>query len=398
MDVGIVTTHVPPAKGYGGVAVTCGVLTKAWSESGHAIGLVSSDESLDRRLRPEEVQLGDNVDVRLYRCYGFRRWGFGIGAIGNILRLCAQAPVVYIHGIATWPSTLAAVFCSVLRKPFMVAVHGGLMPEHVALIKQRKPHKWWFYRLLTFPTLRRAIAVHCTSDTEAEGVKAVLGEHARIVLVPNGIDSRRIHAAPPPTKEGMQLCFLGHVQQEKGINAFIRAWMEVRGPADRLVVAGRSVDGEYFQEFKALLAQAGGSIDYRGYLQHDAVLQLLAESHFLVLPSGLEQAGGMRENFGNVVAEALAVGRPVLVARGLAWDHVQEQGMGLVFERDAAAVCSVLQKARQLDRAEWLQMSQRGRQYVEQQLNPVRLGERVWQVMMQALRAPAAAQTGNSAS
>jgi hypothetical protein len=32
MNVGIVTTDIPPAKGYGGVSVTDGVLTKAWRE------------------------------------------------------------------------------------------------------------------------------------------------------------------------------------------------------------------------------------------------------------------------------------------------------------------------------------------------------------------------------
>lgn len=397
MDIGIVTTHVPPAKGYGGVSVTCGVLTKAWAESGHALALVASDESIDGPLRTADVQVGDGVDVRLYQAYGFRRWGFGLGAIPEILKLCLEAPVVYIHGIATWPSTLAAVICSVLRKPFMVAVHGGLMPEHVALIRRRKPHKWWYYRLLTLPTLRRAVAIHCTSDTEAEGVKNVLGNAARILLVPNGIDSRDIAVAPAPDGEGMRLCFLGHVQQEKGINAFIRAWLSLRGPDDRLVVAGRSVDGDYFREFQDLLVQAQGAIDYRGYLPRDAVMKLLADSHFLVLPSGLEQAGGMRENFGNVVAEALAAGRPVLVARGLAWDHVQEQGMGLVFDRQAASVCQALQKARQIDRAGWLQMSRSGRQYVEQQLDPVRLGERVWQNMMKAVGVKAAAPVSKGA-
>lgn len=381
MQVGIVTTHVPPAKGYGGVSVTCGVLTKAWAESGHKLALVAADESIDGRLKPEDVDVGANVEVRLYRCYGFRRWGFGLGAIPKILNLCLRAPVVYIHGIATWPATLAALFCSVLRKPFMVAVHGGLMPEHVDLIRQRKPHKWWFYKLMTFPTLRRAIAVHCTSDTEAAGVREVLGEHARILLVPNGIDARDIELAAYPLGEGMQLCFLGHVQQEKGINAFIRAWLKVRRPNDRLVVAGRSVDGQYFQAFQALLAQANGAITYRGYLPRNQVMQLLAESHFLVLPSGLEQAGGMRENFGNVVAEAMAAGRPVMVAKGLAWDQLESMGAGFVFERNERSVCEALQSAQALDASQWQTMSKSGRSYVEQQLNPVRLGERVWQVL-----------------
>jgi glycosyltransferase involved in cell wall biosynthesis len=381
MDAGIVTTHIPPAKGYGGVSVTASVLTKAWAERGHQMVLIASDESIDGRLRPEQVRLGKEVEVKLYHCYGFRRWGFGLGAISEIFKLCRMAPVVYIHGIATWPSTLAAVFCSLLRRPFMIAVHGGLMPEHVDLIRREKPHKWLFYKWLTFPTLRRATAVHCTSETEAEGVQNVLGKDARILLVPNGIDSREFKVAKYPEGEGTQLCFLGHVQQEKGINAFIRAWLKVRNPEDRLVIAGRSVDGDYFEEFQALVEQAQGAVIYRGYLQRGEVMDLLASSHFLVLPSGLEEAGGMRENFGNVVAEAMASGRPVLVAKGLAWDHLESFGSGFVFDRNEASVCDALRKAQSLGRWEWERMSFNGRQYVEQQLDPVRLGERVWQVL-----------------
>ncbi len=381
MNIGIVTTHIPPAKGYGGVAVTASVLTKAWAERGHKLTLLASDESTDGRLRLEQVQLGATVEVKLYRCYGFRRWGFGFGAIPLLLDLCLRSPVVYIHGIATWPSTLAAVFCTLLRRPFMVAVHGGLMPEHVDLIRRQKPHKWLFYRWLTFPTLHRAIAVHCTSDTEAEGVRNVLGKDARILLVPNGIDSRDIKVEHAPAGAGVQLCFLGHVQQEKGINAFIKAWLKVKNPEDRLAVAGRSVDGAYFEEFQALVEQAQGAISYRGYLAKDEVLELLAASHFLVLPSGLEEAGGMRENFGNVVAEAMAAGRPVLVAKGLAWDHLESVGIGYVFDRTEASVCEVLRKAQALDGPSWEQMSWNGRKYVEQQLDPIRLGDRVWQVL-----------------
>jgi len=381
MDAGIVTTHIPPAKGYGGVSVTAAVLTRAWAQRGHKMRLVASDESINGHLRPEHVKLGEQVTVRLYSCYGFRRWGFGLGAVPELFKLCLRAPVVYIHGIATWPSTLAAIFCTLMRRPFMVAVHGGLMPEHVALIRQQKPHKWLFYKWLTFPTLRRAIAVHCTSSTEAQGVRNVLGENARILLVPNGIASSDFYVAPYPLGEGVRLCFLGHVQQEKGINAFIRAWLKVRQSADRLVIAGRSVDGAYFQEFQDLVEQAQGAICYRGYLERDEVMVLLAASHFLVLPSGLEEAGGMRENFGNVVAEAMAAGRPVLVAKGLAWDDLESLGAGFVFGRNEASVCEVLNKVQALSHLTWEQMSWNSRQYVEHQLDAVKLGDKVWQVL-----------------
>lgn len=385
MDIGVVATHVPPAKGYGGVSVTCGVLTKAWAERGRKISVVASDETLGGRLRAEDVRLGDSVKVNLYRCYGFKRWGFGLGAIPALFKLLFEAPVVYIHGIATWPSTLAAIFCCLLRKPFMVAVHGGLMPQHVELIRREKPHKWLFYKWLTFPTLRRASAVHCTSDTEVDGVRDVLGESARILLVPNGIDGRDIKVAPYPAGDGVQICFLGHVQQEKGINAFIRAWLTVRRPSDRLVVAGRSVDGAYFDEFRALVEQAQGAISYKGYLRPDEVMELLVGSHFLALPSGLEKDGGMRENFGNVVAESMAAGRPVLVAKGLAWDHLQDFGAGFVFERNLDSVCEVLRKAQALASEDWERMSLSGRHYVEQHLDPFKLGDQVWRALFPVL-------------
>jgi glycosyltransferase involved in cell wall biosynthesis len=379
--IAVAATHIPPALGYGGVPVTAATLTRAWASLGHRIVLCASDESIGEQLKPEDVRLGENVEIRLYHCYWFRRWGFGLGAIPKLFTLCLAARTVYIHGIATWPCTLAAIFCTLLRCRFMVAVHGGLMPEHVALIRRRKPHKWLFYKLLTFPTLRRAVAVHCTSETEADGVRMALGNNARILLVPNGIDYREIEVSGPPASAGITICFLGHIQQEKGINGFIRAWLRCRRDADHLVIAGRSVDGAYFEEFQDLVRQAAGAISYLGYLGRPEVMALLADSHFLALPSGLEEAGGMRENFGNVVAEAMATGRPVLVAKGLAWDHIESSGAGFVFDRTEASVIETLRRVQLLERSEWQRMSDNARGYVERHLDAQRLGEQVWQVL-----------------
>lgn len=381
IDVAVVSTHVAPALGYGGVSVTTAMLTGAWAKLGHRIALCSSDASLGARLQAKDVNLGGAVEVSLYRSYGFRRWGFGLGAIPKILRVCRSAPQVYIHGIATWPSTLAALFCWGLGRPFVVAPHGGLMPEHVDLIRRTKPHKWWYYRLLTLPALRRAQALHCTSEIEAEGVRRYVGSDVPVVTLPNGVDLEQIQAAPAPHTPGLTLCFLGHILPEKGINAFLRVWLSQRTPGDRMLIAGRATDGAYFEEFKTLVATAPEAVSYHGYLNRAGVQNLLAQSHFLVLPSGLD-GGGMRENFGNVVAEALAAGRPVLVARGLAWDGIEAAGAGLVFDLNPAAVGLALSRAQTLEPDAWRGMSRRARRYVEERLDVHTLAAKVWRLLV----------------
>lgn len=69
----------------------------------------------------------------------------------------------------------------------------------------------------------------------------------------------------------------------------------------------------------------------------------------------------------------------------MAWDHLPALNAGLVFDRDEAAVQAVLRRAQALDEADWLRMSQAGRRHVQQQLDPVKLAERVWQAMTAAV-------------
>ncbi|MCW2249603.1 glycosyltransferase involved in cell wall biosynthesis [Azospirillum fermentarium] len=261
---------------------------------------------------------------------------------------CRDAGSCYICGIATWPTTLAYLFCRWLGRPYVAATHGGLMPAHVAHIRRKKPLKWLFYRLLVLPALRQAAAVHVTSGLEGDGVRAWLPD-AAIVEIPNGIDIG-FWWTPPRRRaagDGLRLCYVGRLSREKGILGFLKIWDRIRGPVDRLTIVGEG-NGDYAAATHAMATRIGNAVRLMGSLDRAGVRQALADCDFLVLPSGLDD-GDVRENFGIAAAEALAAGRPLLVPRGLAWDMAEREGFGILFTPDEAGVAAALQRAAAAD-------------------------------------------------
>ena len=380
-DVGMVTTHVSPASGFGGVAVSAARLAAAWARiSSRHIGLCACDASKKGAIRAKDVKLGANVRVKLYHAYWLKRWGFGLGAIPRLIDLCGRSQIVYLNGIATWPTTLGAIICCFYKRSFIVAPRGGLMPEHVQHIRRHKPWKWTFYKLLTFPTLRRAKAIHCTGKIEANGAKALLGEKLPIVIEPNGIQLPPLSStAPPLIEDKLVLAYVGRISHEKGINTFLRGWLRAKRPDDRFLVAGAGsgvAEAAYFKDFQEIVAQSGGAIEYRGYLSSLEVNKLIENSHFLVLPSGLD--GDIRENFGIAVAEALVLARPVIVCKGLEWDDIETQEAGFVFDRHLDGAVVVIHRAAKTKKEVWIRMAEKARRYAEQRLDIRVTAEQVW--------------------
>ncbi len=382
--IGVITTHIPPAVGYGGPAVSVSVLIREWAKHGQTILLCSSDASTEGVIKRKDVQLGKNVSVRLYHSYWFKRWAFGLGAIPAIYATCKQADFVYINGNATWPMTLAPILCRLLGRPYMVALRGGLMPEHVAMIRKHKYHKWLYYKWLSFPFLRKAVTIHCTTAMEANAAKALLGIGIDIVIVPNGIEASHIKLMPMPPKAGLILSYVGRISQEKGINGFIKAWLKCKNEHDSIIVAG-SGTGAYFEEFKCLQEMSGGSIVYKGYIDAAGVKEVITKSHFLVLPSGIERAD-VRENFGNAVAEALALGRPVMVTRGLSWDHIEDEEIGFLFDRNEDSICKTINKVQNMNDKQLKKMSGSAHNYAIGHLEASNLANKLWMKMKDSIK------------
>lgn len=348
-DVVLVATHIAPARGFGGVAESAAALGRAWARQGRRFSVAASDGSCGAPITLPDVGLPDTVAVRLYRARWATRWGFGLGAPAVLWRACRAASAAYVCGVATWPTTLAYLFCRLLGRPYVGAPRGGLMPAHVAHIRRNRPLKWLFYLLFVLPALRRAHAVHAASDLERDGVLALLPD-ARVEVIPNGVDAAFWRRPPPPrgAGDGLRLCYVGRLNPEKGILSFLRVWLAVRRPGDRLTIVGEG-EGDYAAAVRRLALDSGGAAVMAGAVDRQGVRAALAACDFVVLPSGME-AGDVRENFGNALAEALAVGRPALVVRGLAWDGLAAAGAGILFDPTDDGAAAAIGRARDISR------------------------------------------------
>lgn len=113
---------------------------------------------------------------------------------------------------------------------------------------------------------------------------------------PNCID---LSALPAPQQRQKTVLFAGRVVRDKGVDAFVRAWGNIRAryPEWKAVIIGadrfgpESPETPYLEELRPCAAAAG--VMMTGYQPHDQVLAAMAGSAIVVVPSRWEEPFGM---------------------------------------------------------------------------------------------------------
>ena len=183
--------------------------------------------------------------------------------------------------------------------------------------------------------LEGAARIHVTSAREGTEAAAFAFNLPPFVEIPNGVDlvspAASAELAPRTTallNGSPFLLFVGRISWKKGLDRLVPALTAL--PGTRLIVAGSDEEGS--QAALTELAVTAGVADrvvFCGPVNAAEKGALFSRALALVLPS-------YSENFGNVVLEAMAAGRPVIVSSevGLA-DLVDATGSGVVIRGGA---------------------------------------------------------------
>ena len=354
-----------PAVRYGGPIRSVHSLARALVERGHEVHVFTSSMDGPRDLEvPLRTPVNlDGVLVRYFPVPFLRRlcWCPSLRAAVQ-----AQAPefdVMHLHSVFLWPTWAAARSARPTGLPYVVSPR-GMLGGAVIRGKSRMIKSAWI-RLIEQRTLLDSAGIHVTADLERDEIQALGLRTPGIFCVPNGVSwpaaISPLSAGPFAAILRPYALFLSRIDWKKGLDRLITAWKWV--PHLSLIIAGNDESG-YRQKLEQIAeeCQVRNRIHFIGPVSDEHKWALYEQATMFVLPS-------YSENFGNVVAEAMAMGCPVVVTPevGLA-SLVRECGAGVVTEGVPAKLAETIRSLLH-DSATRRLMGERGRATARQVLS-----------------------------
>jgi glycosyltransferase involved in cell wall biosynthesis len=349
------TPSFHPAYVYGGPTESVYQLCRELALAGCDLRVLTTDAN----GRNEVLDVDTKADVPFPE--GFRaRYCRRIAAHSvspTLLRLLSgairRADVVHITGVYNFPTIPGLALCRLHGKPVVWSPRGALSRwEEVG----RPLAKEVWDRVCSAVRPGRLV-LHMTSPKEqAECAARLPWLESRVI--PNGVripDEIRRSERP----DRLRLLYLGRLDPIKGIENLLEACADLTlgdGRDWSLRIAGGGTPG-YTDELARIAAASSGRATLVGEARGEAKRALFEDADLVVVPS-------FSENFGIVVAEALAHGVPVIAGRGTPWERLEQIGAGLWVENDPASLAAAIERAA---REPLVEMGDRGRRWMQQE-------------------------------
>lgn len=357
-DIALRVLHVSPffapAWVYGGLPESAYQFARHLAGAGAAVRVLTTDANgPGARLNAAamaEYEHGRGFKVRY--CARVARQSVSVELVGALLEQVRWADVVHLHAAYSFPTIPTLLAARMLRRPVVWTPHGALQ-------------RWSGSRRVVLKSLWEKVCIaigsdglilHLTSDSEVAETRARF-PRATIELIPNGVE------IPPtlnrdPRAARLRLGFVGRLDPKKGIENLLAACRIVkdRGRPDfSLTIAGAGTN-EYETRLRAEIDRLclANEVSMLGDIRGEEKQRMYERTDVIVTPS-------FTENFGIVVAEALAHGAAVIASTGTPWKEVERKGCGLWVNNDPASLADAITKISSMPVAE---MGQRGRRWM----------------------------------
>lgn len=376
MNVLFVVPSYPPATAYGGPLESTRRLAHELASRGAHVKVLTTNAD-GRRVTPVPTDHDIMTAPRLTVRYCARRGGESISPqlLGHLPRAVAWADVVHLTGVYSFPTLPTLAACRARRKPLVWCPRGSLQ----RWAGTRRPAAKTVWEAAARTLAPRDLVLHVTSAAEANAAAARVPAR-RVVVIPNGID---VPATPHrPARDGpLSILFLGRLDPIKGLERLLQACgiLAARGIPFRLEVAGDGAPA-YRERLERLTKECGieSRVRFLGHVDGAAKEEAFMSADVLVLPSH-------SENFGMVVAEALARGVPVVASRSTPWQDLDPRGCGRSVDAEPQHLADALAD---LVGAPLEEMGARGRAWMKQDFAWSAVGSRLFRLCRELAKEP----------
>lgn len=284
------------------------------------VGLVSQTKRDEQQVTPTSLAVKRYFEVHnslLEDVFGY----YGRKALTRAF-MHEKPHLVHNHGIWHPMNHWAAGFCRRYNVPLISQPHGMLEPWALSWRSWKKSLALWLYQTRD---LDGSVVLLATAEQEAEAFRKI-GLRQPIAVIPNGV---RLSFAETPPRDSVlavnqpkKALFLSRVHPKKGLLNLLTAWATVN-PSDWVLQIAGPDEGGHLAEVQNYISALGleGRVQYLGVIDDIDKSAVYSASNLFVLPS-------FSENFGVVVAEALAHGLPVITTRGTPWRGLEDRGCG----------------------------------------------------------------------
>lgn len=260
----------------------------------------------------------DGVNYKVFaRSKIFRRLGRSMEMLNYLKSNIKSFDVIHIHIMWMSPCYYPIIASESIgglneNARIIFSPHGALTRYSRKRSKLKKFFSWIFWQR---KVVENAHIVHVTSKIEEADFKEIF-PHKIVKCVPIGVERYEVQPVV-----GEYFLYLSRIDPKKNLDKLIEYFDDPLLNASSLLVAGPREKGEYFSSvLKAISLRK--NLKYIGPVFGEDKIRLLAGAKMLLLPSS-------SENFGIVIAEALAVGTPVLVTDSTPWSIVNTLNCGI---------------------------------------------------------------------
>lgn len=363
MNTTFLSSTLSPAAG--GMAASIPALVWGLAARGQDVQVVG----LEDPANPEAAQ-DWGPEVHSHVSLRPRAFGYALGLEATLSRLAPD--VVSVHGLWTYPSLANFRYHRRTGTPYIITPHGMLDPWARARSAWKKRIvRLWFENA----HLRGATCLHATAEMEAGHFRS-FGLTNPIALVPNGVDVPHLVDGGRDPDAPRRLLFLSRLHPKKGLDLLLRAWgrLASRHPNWELVIAGPD-EGGHKAEMQALAHRFGlRRLIWMEPVQGAAKTALYESADLFVLPTHAE-------NFGLVVAEALAHGVPVITTRNAPWEGLVQHRCGWWVPLDNDALTNCIDSALSQPVCELNEMGRRGRDWMARDFGWNRISDQMLEVL-----------------